>query len=122
MRWTLRLQILIPFVLLSVGAIVVTSVVTVAAAIRQIERERDEQLTAEVQTLALANFPLNDAVLERLKVLTGADVIVLQQGQLQGATLEGFRPQDVSLLNANRVVVGRPAIPNRGRPATASGG
>lgn len=100
MRWTLRLQILIPFVLLSVGAIVVTSVVTVAAAIRQIERERDEQLTAEVQTLALANFPLNDAVLERLKVLTGADVIVLQQGQLQGATLEGFRSQDVPLLNA----------------------
>lgn len=104
MRWTLRLQILIPFVLLSVGAIVVTSVVTVAAAIRQIDRERDEQLAAEVQTLALANFPLNDAVLERLKVLTGAEVIVLQQGQLQGTTLTGFSSSNASLLDATELV------------------
>jgi signal transduction histidine kinase len=102
-RWTLRLQILIPFVLLSVGAIVVTSVVTVAAAIRQIERERDDQLAAEVQSLALANFPLNDAVLERLKVLTGAEVVVLQQGQLQGTTLAGFSDKDVPLLEASEL-------------------
>lgn len=103
MRWTLRLQILIPFVLLSLGAIVVTSFVTVAAAIRQIERERDEQLAAEVQTLALANFPLNDAVLERLKVLTGAEVIVLKQGQLQGTTLAGFANADVTRLDAREL-------------------
>lgn len=90
MRWTLRLQILVPFVLLSLGAIVATSVITVAAAIHQIEQERDEQLDAEVQTLAIANFPLNEAVLQRLKVLTGADVVVLQQGQLHGTTLPGM--------------------------------
>ena len=94
-RWTLRLQILVPFVLLSLGAIVVTTVITVATAIRQIERERDEQLAAEVQTLALANFPLHEAVLTRLKVLTGAEVVVLQQGQLQGTTLTGFSAQSV---------------------------
>lgn len=103
MRWTLRLQILIPFVLLSVGAIVATSLITVATAIRQIERERDEQLASEVQTLALANFPLNDAVLDRLKVLTGAEVVVLQQGQLQGATLAGFATRDVTQLDANEL-------------------
>lgn len=95
MRWTLRLQILVPFVLLSLGAIVVTTVITVATAIRQIERERDEQLSAEVQTLALANFPLHDAVLQRLKVLTGAEMVVLRQGQLQGSTLTGFTTQSV---------------------------
>ncbi len=94
-RWTLRLQILVPFVLLSLGAIVVTTVITVATAIRQIERERDEQLAAEVQTLALANFPLHEAVLTRLKVLTGAEVVVLQHGQLQGTTLTGFSAQSV---------------------------
>lgn len=55
-RWTLRLQILVPFVLLSLSAIVVTTVITVATAIRQIERERDEQLTAEAQTLASRIF------------------------------------------------------------------
>ncbi len=97
-RWTLRLQILVPFVLLSLSAIVVTTVITVATAIRQIERERDEQLTAEAQTLAIANFPLNDAVLTRLKVLTGAEVVVLQQGQLQGTTLTGFSAHSVPQL------------------------
>lgn len=95
MRWTLRLQILVPFVLLSLGSIVVTTVITVATAIHQIERERDDQLAAEVQTLALANFPLHEAVLTRLKVLTGAEVVVLQQGQLQGATLSGFTGRSV---------------------------
>lgn len=95
-RWTLRLQILVPFVLLSLGVIVATSVITVAAAIRQIEQERDQQLDAEVHTLAIANFPLNDAVLQRLKVLTGADVVVLQQGQLQGSTLPGLSSQAIA--------------------------
>lgn len=95
MRWTLRLQILVPFVLLSLGAIVGTTVITVAAAIHEIEQERDDQLAAEVQTLAIANFPLHDAVLHRLKVLTGAEVIVLHQGQLQGTTLTGFSPQSL---------------------------
>ncbi len=104
MRWTLRLQILVPFVLLSLGAIVVTTVITVATAIRQIERERDEQLTAEAQTLAIANFPLNDAVLTQLKVLTGADVVVLQQGQLQGTTLSGFSAQSVPQLAGQEIL------------------
>jgi signal transduction histidine kinase len=103
-RWTLRLQILVPFVLLSLGAIVVTTVITVATAIRQIERERDEQLAAEVQTLALANFPLHEAVLQRLKILTGADVVVLQQGQLQGTTLTGFSAQSVVQLASPEIL------------------
>ena len=104
MRWTLRLQILVPFVLLSLGAIVVTTVITVATAIRQIERERDEQLAAEVQTLALANFPLHEAVLQRLKVLTGAELVVLQQGQLQGSTLTGFSSPAVPQLAGSEIL------------------
>ena len=96
MRWTLRLQILVPFVLLSLGVIVATSVITVATAIRQIEQERDEQLQAEAQTLAIANFPLNDAVLQRLKVLSGAEVVVLLQGQIQASTLPGLAAKQIT--------------------------
>lgn len=96
MRWTLRLQILVPFVLLSLGVIVATSVITVATAIRQIEQERDEQLQAEAQTLAIANFPLNDAVLQRLKVLSGAEVVVLLQGQVQASTLPGLAAKQIT--------------------------
>ena len=103
-RWNLRLQILVPFVLLSLGAIVTTTVITVATAVHQIEQERDEQLTAEAQTLAIANFPLNDAVLQRLKVLTGAEVVVLQQGQLQGTTLAGFSPRSLPDLAGREMV------------------
>ncbi len=102
-RWTLRLQILVPFVLLSLGVIVATSVITVATAVRQIEQERDEQLQAEVQTLAIASFPLNDAVLQRLKVLSGADVVVLQQGQLQGSTLPGLTTQLMAASTGNEL-------------------
>lgn len=100
MRWTLRLQILVPFVMLSLGVIVTTSVLTVAVAIQQIDRERDDQLTAEAQTLAVANFPLNDAVLQRLKVLTGADVIVLDQESVQASTLPSIKPLQIAALEA----------------------
>lgn len=102
-RWTLRLQILVPFVLLSLGAIVITAVVTVAAAIRQIEQERDDQLATEAQTLAIANFPLHDEVLQRLKRLIGADLVVLQQDQLQGTTLSGFSSKSLPQLTGSEI-------------------
>ncbi len=102
-RWTLRLQILVPFVLLSLGAIVITAVITVAVAIRQIEQERDDQLSAEAQSLAIANFPLNDEVLQRLKTLIGADLLVLRQDQLQGTTLPGFSSQSLPELAGSEI-------------------
>jgi signal transduction histidine kinase len=103
-RWTLRLQILVPFVLLSLGAIVATTVITVAVAVHQIELERDQQLAAEAQTLAIANFPLHDAVLQRLRILTGAEVVVLQQGQLQGTTLSGLTPKTLPELSGSEIL------------------
>jgi signal transduction histidine kinase len=73
MRWTLRSQILIPFALVLIGAILTVSVVTAVLATQRSQRQIEEQLGSVAATLSDSSFPLTDAVLRQMRGLSGAE-------------------------------------------------
>ncbi len=76
MRRPLRGQLLIPLTALVGAAVVINAAAAVWLTTVRQERAADEQLRQVARTLTAASFPLTPSVLERLKDLTGAEVVV----------------------------------------------
>jgi signal transduction histidine kinase len=87
-RWPIRLQILIPFVILQMAAVVTLSVIAASAAIRRAEREAGLRLGQTVRTLSSLRTNFTPRVLEQLKNLASAEVVLRDpQGQVEQSTL-----------------------------------
>lgn len=86
-RWSLRLQILLPVALLLLAAVLVTTLAAAHAAATRSDRESAGRLWAVVDTLGQSRFPLSEAVLHKIKGLTGAEFAVVgQDGQVLAST------------------------------------
>ena len=76
MRWPIRLQILIPFALLQVAAVVTLTVLAASAAIRRAEEETGLRLKPIVETLSSLRANYTPRMLDQLRGLLGAEVFV----------------------------------------------
>lgn len=80
MRWPIRLQILLPFALLQVAAVVVLTLMAASAAIRRAEEETGLRLRQVGQTLSTLRVNYNGRMLEQLRGLLGAEVLLRDAG------------------------------------------
>ncbi|MDX2037422.1 MAG: HAMP domain-containing sensor histidine kinase [Isosphaeraceae bacterium] len=76
MRWTLQRRILLPLVLIHGAVICAITAITVQRATERSERGIVERLREVVETLQVARFPWTDAVLIRMRGLSGAEFVV----------------------------------------------
>jgi len=83
MRWSLRYQLLIPILVLLLGAIGISAWVAAHSAQQAVRQQIEAQLRQVARTLSEANFPFTPRVLEQIKDLSGADyLLVAKEGQL----------------------------------------
>lgn len=88
MRWPIQRQLLVPMLLVIVLASTLSSGVSAWVGSRWARREESDRLARVVATLADANFPLQESVLQKLAGLSGAEFVVWDaQQQAQAATL-----------------------------------
>lgn len=76
LRWPIRLQILIPFALLQVAAVVTLTVLAASAAIRRAEEETGLRLKPIVETLSSLRANYTPRMLDQLRGLLGSDVFI----------------------------------------------
>ena len=69
MRWSIRNQILLPFVLIQAVAITVLSALLASQAIQTARQQAVGRLGAVVQALGNAQFPLHETILAQMKGL-----------------------------------------------------
>jgi len=103
MRWPLRNQILLPFLLIQVIALTTIAGLSAWVAVHRVELSLQSRLTNVIETLQNASFPLTPAILQQLKLLSGADFVVLaSDGTLVDATLQNSTSDTSALLTAER--------------------
>ncbi len=81
MRWPLRNQILVPFVLLLLGVICTVSALNAWLATQRTKNQIEEQLQGIAATLADSSFPLTDMVLRQMHGLSGAEFVLTADGR-----------------------------------------
>lgn len=79
MRWPIRNQILLPFVVIQIVTVAGIALSSAWMAVRQVEDEITLRLANVLSTLETASYPLTPAVLEQLEKLSGAQFIVLDE-------------------------------------------
>ncbi|MBI3861257.1 MAG: HAMP domain-containing histidine kinase [Planctomycetia bacterium] len=88
MRWSIRNQILLPFVAVVLLAVVAMTVVAAVAAARQRDAQTLAQLQNVLATLEHTSVPFNRSVLEKLHGFSGAHFVACDSaGTVQAATL-----------------------------------
>ncbi len=80
MRWPIRNQIFLPVATLLLVAIASIAVLLAAVAARRSSRERMEQVERVVATLNEATFPFTENVLTKMRGLSGAEYVTLDEG------------------------------------------
>jgi signal transduction histidine kinase len=98
MRWRIRSQLLLPLLLLLV-AVVGLCVWMAAAAARRAREQIEARVRTVAHSLAGGSYPLNPWVLPQVKELSGAEILLAQQGGTRVGTLEaepeGLPPAEV---------------------------
>ena len=79
MRWPLRLQILIPMLIVLLAALGAVSGLSAWLSTRSTLQRIEDQLRNVADTLAAANFPLGPVVLQQTRGLSGADYVVTER-------------------------------------------
>jgi signal transduction histidine kinase len=88
MRWPIRNQIFLPVATLLLVAIASIAVLLAAVAARRSSRERMERVERVVATLNDASFPFTENVLTKMRGLSGAEYVALdERGAIVTSTL-----------------------------------
>ncbi len=96
MSGSIRNQILVPFAILQAVAIIVISVMAAWSAAARAEQETIARLNQVVGTLSTASFPVQGAVLEQMKGLSGAEFVALRgEGEVVGSTLSTEQTNEI---------------------------
>ncbi|HXY37918.1 MAG TPA: histidine kinase dimerization/phospho-acceptor domain-containing protein, partial [Planctomycetaceae bacterium] len=97
MRWPIRNQIFLPVATLLLVAVASIATLLAGVAARRSSRERMERVERVVATLDDASFPLSDNVLAKMRGLSGAEYVTLDdQGAILTSTLgPSVRPADL---------------------------
>ena len=97
MRWPIRYQIFVPFAALVLAAVASIAVTMAVLAARRSAEERIDQLHRVESTLADAGFPFTRSVLRKMRGLSGAEFVALDEnGAVVTSTFD--RPLDASRL------------------------
>lgn len=86
MRWPIQQQLLVPMLLVVLLASLLSSGVSAWVVSGRAKREEHDRLARVVATLSDANFPLQEAVLQKMAGLSGAEFVVWDAQQRVQAT------------------------------------
>ncbi|MEZ5944392.1 MAG: HAMP domain-containing sensor histidine kinase [Planctomycetaceae bacterium] len=106
MRWPIRSQILIPFVVVQAATIIGIAVAASWLAVRSVEEAIHARLSGVAETLRQSNFPLTERILTQLHDLSGAELVALNgSGGVRASTLDDVESSlaaiDVVVWSAN---------------------
>ncbi|MCA9038882.1 MAG: HAMP domain-containing histidine kinase [Planctomycetaceae bacterium] len=88
-RWPIRNQILVPFVIIQLLSLLVLTITSALFAVRQAEENINQRLNNVITSLNQATFPLNPDVMQRLTALTEAHFVAWNmQQKVTHSTLE----------------------------------
>jgi signal transduction histidine kinase len=90
MRWPLRYQIMVPMAAVMLLAVIFVEGVGALLSVRDTESQIAAQIHEVARIAAEANFPLTAPVLQQMKALSGAELVVVDK---QGDTLATSGPQ-----------------------------
>jgi signal transduction histidine kinase len=112
MRWSLRNQILVPLVVVMLLTVSVISTVAVLVAARERQLQIEGRIQAVTRTIEQSNFPLTAGVLEQVKGLVGAELMVVDaagnrramtDSRLASVTLDLPEPDQVGPFRFNAI-------------------
>src|SRR5690349_15976240 len=86
MRWPIRYQLLVPLLTLLLGVVGISTWTALASAERA-RRQIEAQVRNVAHTLSESGFPLHKTVLDRMKLLSGADFVHIGRDGTRTATL-----------------------------------
>jgi signal transduction histidine kinase len=86
MRWPIRYQLLLPLLTLLLGVVGISTWTALASADRA-RRQIETQVRRVAHTLSDSTFPLHRIVLDRMKLLSGADFLLITPDGGRTATL-----------------------------------
>ena len=86
MRWPIRYQLLVPLLTLLLGVVGISTWTALASADRA-RHQIETQVRNVAHTLSESPFPLHKTVLERMKLLSGADFLLITPDGVRTATL-----------------------------------
>lgn len=86
MRWPIRYQLLVPLLTLLLGVVGISTWTALASAGRA-RRQIETQVRNVAHTLSDSPFPLHKTVLDRMKLLSGADFLLITPDGTRTATL-----------------------------------
>lgn len=127
MRWPIRNQILLPFVVIQVIATLAVAAASAVVSVRTVEREIRHRLVEVERTLESAWYPLTPEILGQLSRLSGADFVVLDStgsvvssttessGVIDPETLTAVRSQALPAGTSDSTISSRTLIPLDGR-------
>ena len=95
MRWPLRRQIMLPLLGVALASLATLGAVNVYIAERQTSDRIERQVRGVVAVLSSSNFPLTDRVLEQMRALSSAELVVTDE---TGNQLAGSVPSGVTRL------------------------
>jgi signal transduction histidine kinase len=114
MRWTLRSQIITPFALVLVCAIVTVSIWTAILATNRSQRQIESQLRSIAATLADSSFPLTETVLRQMHGLSGAQFVFtdLEGNRIAASQAFSLPPEFVPVITGDlrQLTLGRSVI------------
>jgi hypothetical protein len=134
MRWPIRLQLLLPMLLVVIVAIIGSSVVSAVFVADSVRQRQEENLARVVTTLTDASFPLTESVLTKMSGLSGAKFVAFDaDGAVQAAShsfadadlgslrklprtrkLAGFAESSAIAIGGENYLVALLLVPNRG--------
>ena len=98
MRWPIRLQLLLPMLLVVIVAIIGSSIVSAVLVAKAVRQRQEESLARVVSTLTDASFPLTESVLVKMSGLSGAKFVAFDAAGGVQAASHSFEEADLSSL------------------------
>lgn len=98
MRWPIRLQLLLPMLLVVIVAIIGSSVVSAVLVVNSVRQRQEESLARVVSTLTDASFPLTESVLTKMSGLSGAKFVAFDASGMVQAASDSFTETDLAAM------------------------
>ena len=105
MRWPIRNQILVPFAVLEIVAVVAISVAAALSAMSRADRDTETRLQRVIKVLRDASFPYHERVLTQMQGLSGAEFVAINSNSgVHAATMNVA--DDLETLKATQLMQG----------------
>lgn len=86
MRWPIRNQILLPFLMIQAVMVAAIALASAWTAVTQVEHDIEQRLQGVLTSLESSTYPLTTNILLQLKQLSGAEVLVAEGGLPAGVS------------------------------------